>query len=268
MNKKHASSHPQARLFEAISRCDPKDIREAIEDGASVHAPDDKGRPALVRLVCQTDATPDLVRLLLDAGADPNEPDGGAFRLTPLEHVMSQSPRNAELALVLLDSGPDLSRPRRNSTLTVGQESAMECVWRPEFQPLLPWFLDRGLFPRQEKGQFGVLPSAIRSSHSVKSMLALLLAAGFSPDGQEGESERPLESAFHCKSLVAAEQLILAGADPYLPGIGGAPMIERALASPNPEQRDMALAVLAFYEKHLLGHNLPSGVTKVPVFRL
>lgn len=265
---KHARNNPQARLFEAISGCDSKSIKKAIEDGASVHAADDRGRPALVRLVCQREATPALIRLLLDAGADLNEPDVGDFRLTPLEHVMSQSPRNAGIALALLESGPDLSRLRRNSTLTVGQESAMECVWRTEFQPLLPWFLDRGLLPRQEKGEFGVLPSAIRSGRSVESTLSLLLAAGFSPDGQEDESERPLESAFHCRSLAAAEQLILAGADPCLPGIRGTPVIEEALASSKPEQRDMALAVLAFYERHVLGHKLPSGVTKVPVFRL
>jgi hypothetical protein len=80
----------QARLVKGVERADLTAIRDALAAGANVNALDNDGASVILYACLAADA--DVVRLLLDEGADPNaradEPAASTLAETPLDLVM------------------------------------------------------------------------------------------------------------------------------------------------------------------------------------
>ncbi len=82
-----------------------RELRQAFLEGAPNLAPDSRGFPLLHHACMREDGGFRAAKALLDAGADPNEKDGGRFRQTPLHLAAEQG--DLELAELLLERGAE-----------------------------------------------------------------------------------------------------------------------------------------------------------------
>lgn len=100
-----------ARIMNLIGMGDAEQLREVFDRGGDPNCTDRGGRPALTRAVVGRAVEADIVRVLLEAGADPKIP--GPDGMTPLQR--------ARLRLAKYDGKPRRA-PRRSPSLTAGGE--------------------------------------------------------------------------------------------------------------------------------------------------
>ena len=89
-------------LEDAVANCDTALVKLLLDAGADPNVHNPYGTTVLERAVANCDTT--LVKLLLDAGADPNLPDN-PYGTTVLEKAVSDC--DTELVRMLLDAGAD-----------------------------------------------------------------------------------------------------------------------------------------------------------------
>ena len=87
----------------------PEVLEALVEAGADVNDRNEQGETVLERTL-RYSATTEVVRRLLDLGADPNAP---GFRSPPLHRAVNLGD-NPELIALLLDAGADVSTPSRS----------------------------------------------------------------------------------------------------------------------------------------------------------
>ena len=78
-------SPPPSRLLAAVLTSDSSALRAAIEAGDDINEWDNLGMTPLLYAVFRDDIN--IVRFLLDGGADPNRPQQGDPSATPLWHA-------------------------------------------------------------------------------------------------------------------------------------------------------------------------------------
>jgi len=91
-------------LFLAITKGHIKAVQLMIRAGADLSIRGSDGDSVLLVAVCSWLLTPELIRLLIDGGADVNAAND--YGVTPL-HYISTSARSAVIARMLLDAGAD-----------------------------------------------------------------------------------------------------------------------------------------------------------------
>jgi hypothetical protein len=157
-----------------------------------------------------------LVKVLLDGGADINEP-----RYSPLEHALNK--RRLDLVELLFEHGVDIH--------SVPMTSVFE-TWQPE---IMKWFIDHGADVEKDNPMAYALCSRIGSSLGV-----LKSYRDRFPSFQE---QANIALRYHCKegNLKWVSLLLWAGADPYAKGPEGFD------EPPDLEYEQSALELAAFY---------------------
>jgi ankyrin repeat protein len=124
-----------ATITNAARDADIDEVRQLIQSGEDVNAPEADGTSALLWASYQ--AYPELVTLLIEAGADPNA--ANEFGITPL----LQASRNGDAPTikVLLDAGADIKMTHP------GGETALMAAARSGSVESVSLLLDRGADP-------------------------------------------------------------------------------------------------------------------------
>jgi ankyrin repeat protein len=140
---------PQTPLTQAASRNDAAAVRRLLDDG---HKPDEGGDSWTALIWASRTGSLDVIKLLLDSGADMNlpGPTGDNWDATPLQHAILE--RQAAAVRLLLDRGADPNRGAGAGTLTPLLLAAGDTD--PSFVSLL---LAHGADPTIE-GENGVTP--------------------------------------------------------------------------------------------------------------
>jgi len=93
------------KLIATVYRKEKRKILKALKRGADINGRDEDGRPPLIHAILAEDADPEIVRLLIDNGADVNLKDYGQ-EWTAL-HFAARD-RQAEIVDILIASGAEI----------------------------------------------------------------------------------------------------------------------------------------------------------------
>ena len=108
----NAKTNDQTVLYVAVARDDEELVRQLLERGADPNIPDSAGSLPLVEAVIDANASPNIVKMLLDKGADVNktETENGAHALIfAAQNAQLSSDARREIVKMLLDKGADKS---------------------------------------------------------------------------------------------------------------------------------------------------------------
>ena len=107
-------------LFRAIQRHDVRRVAELLAQGANANATNEDGWTALQIAIDETvdGGSPEVVRLLLDHGANVNAPEGQTPTL-----LLVWRPTNKQVARILLEAGADA-----NVCTDSGESPLRDCV--------------------------------------------------------------------------------------------------------------------------------------------
>ena len=190
-------AQPLAAQNCAIGRHDWDDIRR-FRDCIEEHGLE-AWTPWILHQAAQHTTNPTIVRLLLQAGADPNAPDDNG--LTPLHAGAWNS--NPMVVSHLLDAGSDLNA-RENDGYTVLHYAAAQ----NGNSRVIKVLLDRGANPLAESNDGRIpLHSALRY-RAVPSVVSAMLEAG------ADEHLTPLQLSVLHGDAMAVNRLLAEGADP------------------------------------------------------
>lgn len=222
-------------------------LERAIAAGRELDAPDSIGRTALVQACLEGHLN--CVRALLDAGADPGQPESRASiaheSCTPL--VAAAARGHTEILRVLLGAGVELEaqssryRTALAAAAEEGHEEALELLLAAGVEvdgrqgyhartalaaaahrardPLMHRLLAAGADPtlHDERGDSILhVYCGAGSGPSTPEMIAGLVDAGADPNALDHEARSPLHEAARWKHPTLVEALLLAGADPSL----------------------------------------------------
>ena len=240
------------KLYEAVNSFDASAVASHIAAGADVDSVHAVGYTPLMRAAEIGQA--DLVRLLLDGGANPNLRDRNGRSAAEIA-IEADS---VEVIEALLEGGADFdARDSYDQSLVLrvvesGRESAyaiLDAFGRYEVDvnvgnerrtplyhaveqgdaQLVSALLRAGADPSLASGS-GALP--LSPALSNPEVLDLLLKAGADPNGIDRDGNPVLFEALFAVSIEAAEALIKAGADVDRPGADGRSALERARSGP------------------------------------
>lgn len=218
----------------------------------------DAWTPWVLHQAARFTSNPTIVRLLLQAGADPNAPDDGG--LPPLHHGAENS--NPMVVSHLLDAGADLNARDNDGYTTLHWAAAQSGNGR-----VIKALLDRGADPfaesndgrtplhsalsyRADQGVVSAMLDAGARQHLSPLQLAALqgdlmavsslLADGADPNEADRYGWTPLHFAVPLAGLDAVSALLAAGADPQAQTISGVTALHLAAAQA-PESVVLAL---------------------------
>ena len=159
----------------------------------------DAWTPWVLHQAARLTSNPTIVRLLLQAGADPNAPDDDG--LTPLHHAVSN--RNPMVATHLLDAGADLNTRENDGYTPLHYAAAQSGNGR-----VVKLLLDRGVDPLVESNDGRTpLHSALRYQAEASVVSALVEAGG-------AEHLTPLQLSALQGDSMAVTRLLSNGDDP------------------------------------------------------
>jgi uncharacterized protein len=247
-------------FLDAAGRTSRRAMQQWLAQGADVNARTTTGRTALMRLGLRGERRPELVRLLLDHGADVSLTD--RMRMTPLHHA-AQRAGPATIRL-LLDAGADPNPgDRRNRTplwyairrrsvelMTLLLERGADPNARTDSQwagPLLYWALDphtggggpdvvrclleHGADPNARwSGRENLLYLAFGRRNEPAIRLLLDYGASVQPSFDGVPSSQPLIAAVYAKLPELVRELLERGADPNVTDNRITPLLCAALS--------------------------------------
>ena len=159
-------------LEDAVANCDTALVKLLLEAGADPNVHNPYGTTVLERAVANCDTA--LVKLLLDAGADPNVHN--PYGTTVLERAVANC--DTTLVKLLLDAGADPNLPDNPYGTTVLEKAVSDCNTE-----LVRMLLEAGADPNVHN-PYGttVLEKAVANCDAA--LVKLLLDAGADPTGQ------------------------------------------------------------------------------------
>jgi len=141
------------KLIAAIYRKEKRRILEAIRKGADINACDEDGRSPLMHAILAEDADPEIVRLLIDNGANVNLKDYGQ-EWTALHFAARDC--HIEIVKILIDNGAEID-PRNTFGNTPLMEAVYNCKGNPEIiEMLLIYGADKNAV-----NNYGVSPASL-----------------------------------------------------------------------------------------------------------
>ena len=221
----------QADLFEAAKEGSVEEVRAALEAGADVNAQDDLflSMPPLMH-AARRNPNPDVVRVLLDAGAELEARDW-LWGMTSLAHA-AWSNDNPDVVRLLLDAGADLNARDEFSDAT-----PLHMAGHNENPDAVRALLDAGadLEARDENGNTPLMHAALRNQSP--DVVRLLLDAGANLEARGSQRWTPLMmAAGYNQNPQVVRALLDAGAELEARGEGGSTaLIAAAWLSENPE---------------------------------
>lgn len=197
-------------------------VRSAIASGVDVNRVGSNGTPLLVLAAAK--GTEAIVRLLLDSGADPDQPDQRRG-MTALHAAASRG--STDVARELLASGASVNR-----TFGWPPMTALAVAFRRGYKGLVRLLLDSGAdpnasinLPDDPQEQLQLTPLIFAASAGDVEMCRLLIDHGANLDAAKADGMTPLMAATFNGWLEAVRYLTDAGAnlnlvnnyDPYKP---------------------------------------------------
>lgn len=129
-------------MFIRIAKGDAEQVQETLDWGANPNSKTRKGRPAIVRAVRGYAVDAEVVKVLLNAGADPRATD--QLGMTALDHARRRLQKY---------EGKPRKKPRRSPSLTPGGELVLkEFEWEfiETMEAEFPGFTDDYLAERRK----------------------------------------------------------------------------------------------------------------------
>lgn len=189
----------QRSLIEAVVHGDRLRLEELLQDGVNPNAkPDYWGKTALLRAVERGDV--EVVRLLLDAGADPDLKSGG---YTPLGRAALLGHGQVAERLLKAGANPDLKSSDGNTPLTAAASMNRVGV----IQALLASDADPTLYNR-----LGRTPLSIAALEGFDELVRLMISAGIDVNMRDENGNKPLVSAIQGDHETILELLVDHGA--------------------------------------------------------
>ena len=191
-------------LIEAAKNGDLRGAQRAIDDGADVNVQDEYGLTALMQASNYGKGYTEIVKLLLDHGADVNMTSNGDTAL-----MFASTNDHTEIVRILLDHGADINVQDKYGQTALMQASGEECG-HTEIVKLL---LDHGadINVQDEYGQTALM-NAIEFEYT--EIVKLLLEHGADPNLQNKYGSTTLEWASEDTEII--KLLLDHGADPFI----------------------------------------------------
>jgi ankyrin repeat protein len=208
-------------IHDAVRKGDIQEVGKLLDSGIDIEAYNESGETPLMAACLSADAPVELVRLLLDRGADPNalarpwasnqseNPDETDFNPLPdMEELFGDSPE----ILNMIRSMEDKMRTGKAAT-EIERHSVLS--WAVTKAPLekLRLLLERGADPnyRSAAGYTPVIHAACSGRMDV---IEWLLSVGASPDGSTSYGESALSVFSRSGEFRHVARLLEMGADP------------------------------------------------------
>ena len=195
---------PSTALREAAMHRDHNAVRALVEHGANVNACGPGETPPLARVANRGNA--ELVRLMLQRGADPNRPGLGGE--TPLLQAIFHPP-NPDIARLLLEAGADPNQPNEDGQLPLNW--AVRNGYYKVAQVVLEYGADPNHLsgPREPPmpggGMMGYGRTALHECPASPEFVKLLLDHGADPSLRDADGKTPLDRARESGSPSARE---------------------------------------------------------------
>ena len=149
--------YPSLHALCKSERATPEQVRAFLNRGADVNAPDGKGQFTPLHLVAISNENPEVIAVLLEAGADVNARGTGGF--TALHFAASQN-RNPEILERLLMAGADV-----NARLDYGDTPLHMAVASVQKNPEVLRVLLRSGADANVKNNLGQIPLDVASTN-------------------------------------------------------------------------------------------------------
>jgi len=190
-------------LIVAIEKQNISEIKKLINEGADVNYQQDVEGKKQTPLICASDGgTPEIVDILLKAGADPNK-TGPVRRDTPLMYAAYNKTHAIEIAELLLQAGASPNQ--------TGSEGLTALIWAVnEGRTELVERLLKAGADVNSRGIFTALHAAVQ--FSTKEMVTLLLKNGANLNRLDAAGNTPLDYAYREKNTEMVEFLLAKGA--------------------------------------------------------
>lgn len=212
MSPKKKLSKLDAALLSAVEKSNAKAVARHLAEGASPDTRDDQGYPVLHTACSENDL--DIVRLLLDAGADMNGLD--AESATPLGFATAHPGAKAvELVKLLIDKGSDVNHAWKDEAGSTVLTDLLDPENNDEpSAKLLELLLRAGANPNKPNAR-GWYPLHVAARLEDPKFVTLLLDAGADPKAASQGGYYPIDTASF-RGNTRVMRRLLAGGSPTL----------------------------------------------------
>lgn len=195
---------PNERLMDAVFLEDVDEIMSAIKDGADINyiKPTTGSTPLSMAVYNRSN---DIVRVLIDNGADPNIKDSGdvGINASPLHWAVDKD--NIEIIKILLDAGADANSKDRYGSSPL-YWVATKTTDKPSKPEMVEMLVKAGADPLHQNG-WGSTPIALAAYQNATDVLAAMLS--FSPKALRSfETEKSLIEAFGGKESMVPVNIL------------------------------------------------------------
>jgi uncharacterized protein len=196
--------------FVPRGQCDLQAVQSLLQQGASPNSRNSDGNTLTALMVAAQNGCADIVKLLLDGGADVNAKasfvsGAGAHVLNGITALFSgASSENLAVVRMLLEHGADLHAQTSDGSTVMLRASTNEIVQT---------FLDRGLdINARDKHGYTLLIRSADSGGRHRPSVAFLLAHGADPNAKSDDGTTALKLANEIKHPADVDLLVKAGA--------------------------------------------------------
>ncbi len=183
---KVSAGEPSQELIQAAEAQDINLVKTLLAQNMAVDAQDDDGYTALHYAVLKSNVP--MVKLLLDAGADPNK--ANRFGNTPFYYSFSQGEPNIALTQLLLDYGADVNQRDK-----IGTTPLFRVVNFKKMSEVLKLLIAAGADVNAQLSAGGSTPLHQAALKGNKEAAEILIAHGANPAQKTAEGQTPADYA-------------------------------------------------------------------------